>query len=183
MSSKTQYAVLGALTIEPASGYEIRRFLAETVGHFWSESFGQIYPVLQRLRAEGLVAATEARTAGGREKSIHRITTEGVRALETWLRSPVVEVRDTRNELLLKLFFMTADTRADVLAQVGSFHDELYARRERFASIESALLRDRAEDAGLDQWITTVRFGIHAAEAQLAWCAETLRRFGVAGRA
>ena len=47
--SQTEVAVLGALSVEPMSGYAARRAITETLGHFWSESFGQIYPTLASL--------------------------------------------------------------------------------------------------------------------------------------
>ena len=47
---------LGALTLRPMSGYDLRQFFSENLAFFWSESFGQIYPMLHALEAEGLVA-------------------------------------------------------------------------------------------------------------------------------
>jgi len=32
--SKSRYAILGALTIEPMSGYQITELIGETIGHF-----------------------------------------------------------------------------------------------------------------------------------------------------
>jgi DNA-binding PadR family transcriptional regulator len=42
--AQTSTAVLGALSVEPMTGYEIRQVIADVLGHFWHESFGQIYP-------------------------------------------------------------------------------------------------------------------------------------------
>ena len=53
--SKTELAVLGALSVQPMSGYAVRAAITETLGHFWSESFGQIYPTLARLESDALV--------------------------------------------------------------------------------------------------------------------------------
>ncbi len=43
--------MLGALSIEPMSGYDIKNLLGRTVGHFWNEGYGQIYPTLSSGRA------------------------------------------------------------------------------------------------------------------------------------
>ena len=59
----TELAVLGALSVEPMSGYAVRAAITGTLGHFWSESFGQIYPTLARLESERLVV----RDGDGRE--------------------------------------------------------------------------------------------------------------------
>ena len=61
--NKTKYAVLGLLAYAPLSGYDIRRIYAQSLGNFWSESYGHIYPILKRLKAEGL--ATRGDASGG----------------------------------------------------------------------------------------------------------------------
>ena len=47
--SKTRFAVLGILSYGPMSGYDIKKFYEQNVAGFWSESYGQIYPILKRL--------------------------------------------------------------------------------------------------------------------------------------
>jgi PadR family transcriptional regulator AphA len=54
--STTPFAILGLLSIEPMSGYDIRRNLDESLSYFWSESYGQIYPSLKKLEASRLIA-------------------------------------------------------------------------------------------------------------------------------
>lgn len=42
--NQTSYVILGLLSIAPnQTGYDIRKAVEETVGYFWSESYGQIY--------------------------------------------------------------------------------------------------------------------------------------------
>lgn len=38
----------------PGSAYALRQRIAGSVGHFWRESFGQLFPTLAVLEAEGL---------------------------------------------------------------------------------------------------------------------------------
>ena len=52
-TSQTETAVLGALSVEPMTGYALREAIRDVLGHFWSESFGQIYPTLADARAPG----------------------------------------------------------------------------------------------------------------------------------
>lgn len=54
--SKTRYAILGALTLEPMSGYQIMELIGRTIGHFWNEGCGHIYPTLKVLATAGLVS-------------------------------------------------------------------------------------------------------------------------------
>src|SRR5437867_4405478 len=102
-SNKTTHVVLGLLGVSPMTGYDIKKQVEEVTGHFWRESFGQIYPVLGRLCAEGLVTRSAERN-GGRRRFVYRITPRGRQALRRWLRTPP-EPDPVRRELLLKLFF------------------------------------------------------------------------------
>src|SRR6267378_1332508 len=43
----TPNALLGLLSLGSMSGYDIRQLISQSIGHFWSESYGQIYPGLK----------------------------------------------------------------------------------------------------------------------------------------
>ena len=51
--NKTKYAVLGLLTYAPLSGYDIRRIYADSLGNFWSESYGAHLPDPQAAGRRG----------------------------------------------------------------------------------------------------------------------------------
>ncbi|HEY3155376.1 MAG TPA: PadR family transcriptional regulator, partial [Candidatus Eisenbacteria bacterium] len=64
----TPYAILGMLSFAPMSGYDIRKEAASSIGYFWSESYGQIYPALRELQARGLAKRRADRRAGHRDR-------------------------------------------------------------------------------------------------------------------
>jgi DNA-binding PadR family transcriptional regulator len=113
---QTELAVLGVLSVEPMSGYAVRRAITGSMGLFWSESFGQIYPTLARLLEDGLVApAGHGRTSG----SSYAITEVGRRRLRELLTQPVPST-PPRNGRLLRLFFgalVGAQTCAEVVEE------------------------------------------------------------------
>jgi DNA-binding PadR family transcriptional regulator len=41
----TRQVVLGFLTWRPMSGYDIKKIVEQSVSNFWSESYGQGWPV------------------------------------------------------------------------------------------------------------------------------------------
>ena len=45
----SRYAVLGMLSMGLKTGYAMKKHVEGNLGHFWSESYGQIYPVLRQL--------------------------------------------------------------------------------------------------------------------------------------
>jgi hypothetical protein len=57
----SRYAVLGMLSMGLKTGYAMKKHVERNLGHFWSESYGQIYPVLRQLVADGLATCKEER--------------------------------------------------------------------------------------------------------------------------
>lgn len=53
-------AVLALLAVEPMHGYQIIREIEERTDGTWKPSAGSVYPTLQLLADEGLIAATES---------------------------------------------------------------------------------------------------------------------------
>lgn len=66
--------LLGLLEIEPLSGYDLGLVIRASVGHFWNESYGQIYPNLKRLEAEGFVTSKTERQKGKPDRRVYSIT-------------------------------------------------------------------------------------------------------------
>ena len=66
--SKSKWAILGILSMGPNSGYDIKKFTEEVLSHFWRESYGNVYPLLARLLAEGLVSRQTERQKGRPER-------------------------------------------------------------------------------------------------------------------
>ena len=93
--NKTKYAVLGLLTYAPLSGYDIRRIYDQSLGNFWSESYGAIYPILKRLEEEGLATREVQHQAGKPDRNVYTITELGRDELHRWLAQPPFETTPT----------------------------------------------------------------------------------------
>lgn len=161
--SQTELAVLGALAVEPATGYGVRQAITQTLGHFWQESFGQIYPTLAVLEREALVT----KGADGR----YRTTVAGRQRLMALLAEPIKPTKP-RNGLLLRLFFAAHLPAGRAEQLLTTARDEAKAALAELEAIERAV---RSEPhAEREDWVTTVRFGVHHARATLAWAEEAL---------
>ena len=175
--TSTADAVLGLLSMGPMSGYEMRRMISQSIGHFWSESFGQIYPALKRLTAEGLVEKRTEVKKGQRERNVYSLTKAGKKQLKKWAEVPA-GVAVPRNELLLKLFFGShapvSASRKNVQAFVARQEQALAAYAEVMKGIER-----RREDPQAPFWLMTLSFGQHYSEALVKWGNETLRELDV----
>jgi PadR family transcriptional regulator AphA len=171
-SSSTSEALLGLLTVEPMSGYDLGLVIPETIGHFWNESYGQIYPNLKRLAADGLVASKRERQNGKPDRYIYSITAKGCEHLAEWLAIPP-QPEIPRNELLLKLFFgrhAQPEAMIGYVAQMIETHHEMLAK---FEKIEREIAGNR-QYPDAPYWKMAARFGQIEMEAHLRWAEETL---------
>ena len=170
--SSSKFAILGALSLKPASGYDIKRFVASSIGHFWNESYGSIYPILKKLAREKLIQAQKG-PQNGRDRVIYAITQPGEKALRVWLSSPP-RAEPFRSEILLKLFFAR---RAPVNISVSQIQERKRAEEHRlaaYAQIKDQLTRQHADHPELPYWLMTLSYGRHRSQAVVAWSNETL---------
>ena len=179
-ANTSRYAILGMLSIHPMSGYDIKQAIGESIGHFWDESYGRIYPTLQQLAAQGLAARKTERHNGRPDRRLYSLTPKGREELERWLVLPVREQKP-RSELLLKLFLgrhIPAQEHIRQLEQVRRQHQQLLAR---YRALEEEIATQTAHPDA-PYWLITIRFGQHRSRAVVEWCDETLRQFTRDGR-
>jgi PadR family transcriptional regulator AphA len=127
--SPTAYVILGMVSREARSGYEIKAAVDSSTRFFWAASYGQIYPELKRLSEAGLVEGIDA-PRGERKRTVYAITADGEAKLKDWLRQPP-ETAEMREEGLLKLFFAGVLPPEDAMATLRAMRErrlELVAR-------------------------------------------------------
>jgi DNA-binding PadR family transcriptional regulator len=178
----TPYPLLGLLAEQPLSGYDLRRAIQATFGHFWAESYGQIYPELRRLAAAGLVEAVPETVGGaakGASRKLFRLTVAGEAELASWMQEPAAG-QVLRNEMLLKLYFAGSRRPETIRTHLSRRREELGQRLAILARIEERLRRVLADSPGLAGWLVSVRHGVLLGEAELAWCREAEALLGTA---
>jgi DNA-binding PadR family transcriptional regulator len=99
------YAILGLLSREDLSGYDLTQRMKGPVGYFWSARHSQIYPELARLEDGGYVTHRVIEQQERPDKKVYEITHDGLAALEGWVTQPP-EPRPIRDELTLKTYSM-----------------------------------------------------------------------------
>jgi PadR family transcriptional regulator AphA len=173
-SAKSRYALLGALSIVPMSGYDIKQLFERSIGHFWHESYGQIYPLLKQLAAEGLAIQSTEQQPGRPERHIYALTEAGWAALRAWVAAPVEEYGRPRSELLLKLFFSRHAPPALAREHLLRYRELQQLALARLAALEVELRSGQQPDPDRVYWLITLRHGVHAGQALIAWCDEAL---------
>ena len=175
-TNRTKYAVLGMLSFEPMSGYDMKKGFDGSIAHFWNENYGHIYPVLKRLEKEELVTKETKQTPGKPLRHIYSITEKGRQSLHSWLLLPA-ERPTLRIELLLKLFFgneVPVDSMIQKVEEEKAFCTETLLT---FEQIEKHVKshNNENEPGGIPYWLITLRYGRHYYSAISEWCDETLQ--------
>jgi PadR family transcriptional regulator AphA len=168
-TSRTRYAILFLLRNSPMSGYDIKKSCEEFLGHFWVESFGQIYPMLGRLESEGAIEAMPGLEEDRRRRKTYRITNLGHQSLKEWIQKPVIPPK-VRDELLLKLSCGTEVDRQVHIRHLERAREEARTRLEELGRQEIAYLADYHGLPDLPYWLISVRGGKATQEARLRWC-------------
>jgi DNA-binding PadR family transcriptional regulator len=164
--------LLGLLAIKPMSGYDLGLTIRESIGHFWNESYGQIYPNLKKLAAREFVTSKIERQKGKPDRHIYSITRKGRERLKQWLGVPP-QPEIPRNELLLKLFF-SAQVSPDIpIEYLERMVDTERGLLQQFWQVHDTIARNR-QYPDTPYWKMAARFGQIELEAHLRWAEETL---------
>lgn len=155
-----EYAVLGLLAVAPRHGYDLTRALASDLGAVCPVEQSLLYAYLRNLEGRGLLEWEEVRVGRRPVRRIYAPTEEGWVTLRAWMHAPVERMREVRQDLLLKIYFLRA---LDPTAE-----QPLLARQvevcERYLNRETAALAD-AE--GFSKLVAESRHS--AALATIAW--------------
>jgi DNA-binding PadR family transcriptional regulator len=168
--NQTHTAVLGALSVMPMTGYALRVAIRDVLGHFWSESFGQIYPALGELERQGLVKRLDTKDA---RSSTFSLTAAGRARLKQLLAEPV-QPTPPRNGLMLRLFFGRQIGPEACRTLLLETKVDAERRLARYESIRRELQEEDENAEDRPYWLLTISAGEHTARAAIAWADEAL---------
>lgn len=167
---KIDYVILGLLSHEELTGYEIKKRMDTTLKYFWGASYGSIYPTLNDLVDRGLATRRED-TGSKRNKLIYSITDDGRNYLKKWLTLPV-EKDELRYETLLKLFFGNEQGAEQAIIHIETFEKKTEKELQYLLRAEKNLINSLDEDTAHKYYLLTIEFGIKTYRAYLEWCKE-----------
>jgi DNA-binding PadR family transcriptional regulator len=168
-NNRTAYVILGGLSIQSnLTGYELHKGIEENFGSFWGESYGQIYPTLKRLVAEGLIEASKPALASRKRRQEYSLTDAGRAALREWLAQPF-QNDPPRNEFLLKLFFGREAAPGVALMHVREVQRRNQNMLATLEGIEHMSRDDRSQNPNKPYWMLTLGLGLALTRAALDW--------------
>lgn len=165
---KLDCVILGLLSHESMTGYEIKKRMDTTFKFFWSASYGSIYPTLNSLVNDGMVTKLETKE-NGRDKVIYTITDAGKGYLKRWLALPVTK-DELRYETLLKVFF-GGETGSDVtLEHICNFEAKIKSELPYLQGAVHELAKIQDDEEAHKYFLLTAMFGKMVYESYLEWC-------------
>lgn len=174
----TRTICLALLSRGEASGYEIKKCIAEDFAFFLEVSHSSIYPALSDMHREGLVSLTEVHQASRPDKKLYRLTEAGERALVDGLvRSP--GRHRLRSEFIALLLF------AEYLPveRLTELFDARMADFRRLAEQAEAMREGGCGDTPGRQFVaglgaTMVGAGLDYIQANRGWLEKSVRKGG-----
>jgi len=170
-NNTTKYAILGLLTIEPLSGYEMKKLIKESLAYFWSESNGQIYPTLNQLLKDHWIVVSNT-TSSSKKSTRYAITEQGSKELQIWMQKDI-EKSVHRDENLLKLFFGANVPKQESIRRLESRQEKLTEKLNEYQTIVKALEKKSGPHA--IYWMMTADYGIRSVQAAIDWCQNCIR--------
>ena len=176
IEKKIDYVILGLLSHEDLTGYEIKKRMDTSLKYFWGASYGSIYPSLSDLVHRGLANKRNG-AENKRNKIIYSITEEGRNHLKEWLQIPA-EKDELRYETLLKLFFGNEAGALQAISHINAFQEKIEGELPYLIGAADTLRNHIDVDETHKYYLLTVEFGIKAYRAYLEWCEEAKEIIG-----
>jgi PadR family transcriptional regulator AphA len=168
-----KHALLGLLSEREGTGYDLTRMFEISMSHYWHAGHSQIYPLLDQMEKDGLIAFQHVVQKEKPNKKIYRITPRGREDLVSWLR---VSPRPPRykDESLLRVRFFRNLPETEAIALLLARRREHQATLDEYRKLEATYFPKMADAnpngrGNLYAYFTLQR-GIMLERDSIRWC-------------
>jgi DNA-binding PadR family transcriptional regulator len=174
-----KHALLGLLSYEPMTGYELKQFFDSSIEHFWNAELSQIYPTLKSLEDADYVVKHLRVQETRPNRKVYEITEAGREEFLRWMRTPAPPV-DLRDAFLIKVFLGTEIPVEDMLVLMRRQMEE----HQKAMAFDEAILRPRIAHAVQHEkfttkhglfWTLTLEMSLAYRRAYVEWCERSMR--------
>ena len=120
-----KHAILGLLSWQPLSGYDLKKRISESSTFYWSGNNNQIYKTLVQLLEEKLVTFENQYQEKGPAKKVYTITGAGQDELRQWVLS-TPQPPEIRNTFLIQLAWAEALTAPELDDLIRRYTEEVH---------------------------------------------------------
>lgn len=173
-----KHGILGLLTYESMSGYEIMKIFNDSLSFFWNAQTSQIYRELNSIEEEGWVTCELVQQDDKPNKKIFTITKSGMDELVKWLDGhDPSKIMNYRDDMTLRVFFSGNSSRVELVKELIHYYNlnkkffnglkkvesETDLRAEHFKKYEDKIY-----------WTMAIKRGQIKAQANMKWVKDCL---------
>lgn len=158
------YIILGVLTENEMSGYDLKKHIDKNFSLFYKVSYGALYPTLRKLSDKELIRND---TTGERNKKIYSITQRGSDDFDVWLSS-AINIDDNMNSNLAKIFFYDKLPEQKANELLLDFEKNISDKLDVLLEKKNALKNYIDENNYFK--FSTLYYGISTLEEMKNWC-------------
>jgi DNA-binding PadR family transcriptional regulator len=131
-----KYILLGLLEKDERTGYDLKKIFEAEIGEFWQANHSQIYPELKKLEDHGFIHSRMDIVGSKLEKKYYSLTNQGKLELNEWIASPTPELLATKDEFILKLYFVRDKQDSSLLKM---FEEQIDIHQEKIEHLKSRM--------------------------------------------
>ena len=172
------HVILGWLSYEPMTGYDLNAVIEISTQHFWSTSQSQIYRTLNKIEEEGWVSQEVILQEDRPPRKVYEISPLGEEELRRWLAT-FHEPDSPRIPWLIQVFFAGQVKDEEILSVLEEKSANLQKRlgRIRAAREVSAKQFEPDEDPrDIFYWMLTIDYGETKLQSQIKWINSVISR-------
>ena len=174
--NKNQYPILGFLSKQDMSGYDLIKLSRRIGKYFWSDGNAQIYNTLKKLEEQGLVSSQIDKNSGARNRRVYSISKKGLDFYRAWLerRADCVVYRD---ELLLKMSNAQFLSKKQLLQHLQDEYLCIEVQLSELSTIQAHISNDHAGRKDQPYLLAVYGYIQTSLENKLDWLKKSLRQF------
>ena len=174
--------ILGYLE-EPASGYDIKRSIDESLSHIWAAESSQVYAKLRSMEKQGLLESVREKSSKGPDRRVYRRTPQGDEEFREWLDSDP-ELSHERLSVLAQIHFLCREKDPERTTRLLEEVKERFV--ERLEKYEAVRIKQDQSGELFDR--LSLDLSMKTLKARIEWCDDTIQLltqpgFGEAGHA
>jgi PadR family transcriptional regulator, regulatory protein AphA len=178
MNMPLSHAILGFLEYQPMTGYDIKKYVDQSIAHFWSATQSHIYKALENLEKEGMVESQIIQQVGKPNRKQYQITAAGRSELRRWVSTPLsLEIH--REAWLVQVFFAHNITNEELVNLFEKRIEAMRACRSRVHFAQESI-DENYKQVGIERlrelWQLTLDYGVDYYDSEIIWLEKTLDR-------
>lgn len=173
-----QNVILGYLE-EPASGYDIKQSIDQSLAHLWAAESSQVYAKLRGMEQDGLLKSAMEKSQKGPDRRVYRRTSQGDKAFMAWLDSDP-ELSPERLSVLAQIHFLCRSRNPTRITELLQDVRKRFVERLEEYEKNSAFEEENKKDAGEELFEKlSLDLSVKTLQARIEWCDEVIQRLSL----